>query len=132
MLTGFTPWPEEWADKYRKDGCWKGETFGGMLKECAALYGNQTAVTCKDVHWSYKELDERADRLAAGLHKLGIQKEDRVVVQLPNIAEFFEVIFALFRLGALPVFALPSHRSSEITYFCEFAEAKAYIIPHLS
>ncbi len=90
MLTGFTPWPEEWADKYRKDGCWKGETFGGMLKERAALYGNQTAVTCKDVHWTYKELDERADRLAAGLHKLGIQKEDRVVVQLPNIAEFLK------------------------------------------
>ncbi len=66
MLTGFTPWPEEWADKYRKDGRWKGETFGGMLKERAALYGNETAVTCKDVHWTYKELDERADRLAAG------------------------------------------------------------------
>ncbi|WP_045509427.1 (2,3-dihydroxybenzoyl)adenylate synthase [Bacillus amyloliquefaciens] len=129
MLTGFTPWPEEWADKYRKEGCWKGETFGGILKERVALYGNQTAVTYKDVHWTYKELDERADRLAAGLHKLGIKKEDRIVVQLPNIAEFFEVIFALFRLGALPVFALPSHRSSEITYFCEFAEAKAYIIP---
>ena len=41
------------------------------------------------------------------------------------------MIFALFRLGALPVFALPSHRSSEITYFCEFAEAKAYIIPDM-
>lgn len=25
--------------------------------------------------------------------------------------------FALFRIGALPVFALPSHRSSEISYF---------------
>jgi 2,3-dihydroxybenzoate-AMP ligase len=56
---------------------------------------------------------------------------DRVVVQLPNVAEFFEVIFALFRLGALPVFALPSHRSSEISYFCEFAEASAYIIPDM-
>ncbi|MCP6684136.1 (2,3-dihydroxybenzoyl)adenylate synthase [Bacillus nakamurai] len=129
MLTGFTPWPKELEDQYRKNGCWKGETFGGVLKERAALYGNRTAVTCGDAHWSYKELDERADRLAAGLYKLGIRKEDRVVIQLPNIAEFFEVIFALFRLGALPVFALPSHRSSEITYFCEFAEAKAYIIP---
>ncbi|MBT2574893.1 (2,3-dihydroxybenzoyl)adenylate synthase [Bacillus sp. ISL-51] len=129
MLTGFTPWPKELEDQYRKDGCWKGETFGGMLKERAALYGDRTAVTCGETNWSYKELDERADRLAAGLHELGIQKEDRVVIQLPNTAEFFEVIFALFRLGALPVFALPSHRSSEITYFCEFAEAKAYIIP---
>ena len=41
-----------------------------------------------------------------------------MVVQLPNIAEFFEVIFALFRIGALPVFALPAHRETEIAYFC--------------
>lgn len=57
------------------------------------------------------------------------QKNDRVVVQLPNVIEFFEVCFALFRIGALPVFALPSHRHSEITYFCEFSEAAAYVIP---
>ncbi|MFD9905444.1 (2,3-dihydroxybenzoyl)adenylate synthase, partial [Streptomyces sp. NPDC059063] len=53
---------------------------------------------------------------------------DRVVVQLPNIAEFFEVIFALFRIGALPVFALPAHRETEIAYFCRFTEAAAYVI----
>ncbi|MCY8521783.1 (2,3-dihydroxybenzoyl)adenylate synthase [Bacillus atrophaeus] len=129
MLTGCHAWPKEFAEKYRKEGCWLGETFGGMLRERAALYGGRIAVTCGERNWSYKELDERADRLAAGFRKLGIKQLDRVVVQLPNIAEFFEVCFALFRLGALPVFALPSHRSSEITYFCEFAEAAAYIIP---
>ncbi|MCY8921793.1 (2,3-dihydroxybenzoyl)adenylate synthase [Bacillus atrophaeus] len=129
MLTGCHAWPKEFAEKYRKEGCWLGETFGGMLRERAALYGGRIAVTCGERNWSYKELDERADSLAAGFRKLGIKQLDRVVVQLPNIAEFFEVCFALFRLGALPVFALPSHRSSEITYFCEFAEAAAYIIP---
>ena len=51
------------------------------------------------------------------------------MVQLPNIPEFLTVCFALFRLGALPVFSLPAHRSNEITYFCEHAEASAYIIP---
>ncbi|KAF1678246.1 (2,3-dihydroxybenzoyl)adenylate synthase [Bacillus sp. SKDU12] len=129
MLNGFTPWPEELAETYRKNGCWAGETFGDLLRDRAAKYGDRIAITCGNTHWSYRELDIRVDRLAAGFQKLGIQQMDRVVVQLPNIAEFFEVIFALFRLGALPVFALPSHRSSEITYFCEFAEAAAYIIP---
>jgi 2,3-dihydroxybenzoate-AMP ligase len=52
-----------------------------------------------------------------------------VVVQLPNLAEFYAVCFALFRLGALPVFALPAHRSAEISFFCEFTEAVAYVIP---
>lgn len=129
MLTGCPTWPEEFAEKYRKEGCWRGETFGEMLRERAVRHGSRTAVICGDAHVSYKELDMRTDRLAAGFLKMGIKKEDRVIVQLPNITEFFEVCFALFRIGALPVFALPSHRQSEIAYFCEFTEAAAYIIP---
>nr|MDH3161895.1 AMP-binding protein [Bacillus licheniformis] len=129
MLKGCTTWPKEFADKYRKEGCWRGETFGKMLRERAEKYGSRIALTYGDIHLSYRELDRRADSLAGGLLKLGIKKNDRVVVQSPNIIEFFEVCFALFRIGALPVFALPSHRHSEITYFCEFSEVAAYIIP---
>lgn len=129
MLPGCTAWPKEFVDLYRKTGCWRGETFGQMLRERAAKYGDQLAVVGGDARWSYKELDTRADRLAAGFLKLGIKPMDRVVIQLPNIVEFFEVCFALFRIGALPVFTLPAHRSSEITYFCEFTEAVAYVIP---
>ena len=112
MLKGCTTWPKEFADKYRKEGCWRGETFGKMLRERAEKYGSRIALTYGDIHLSYRELDRRADSLAGGLLKLGIKKNDRVVVQLPNIIEFFEVCFALFRIGALPVFALPSHRHS--------------------
>ncbi|ARF66752.1 (2,3-dihydroxybenzoyl)adenylate synthase [Paenibacillus larvae subsp. pulvifaciens] len=128
MLPECPTWPEEFAKLYRKEGCWRGETFGGMLRERAARHRERIAVTCGKKQLSYGELDTRADRLTAGFHKLGIKQMDRVVVQLPNIIEFFEICFALFRIGALPIFALPSHRSSEIAYFCEFSEAKAYII----
>ncbi|HEK9099512.1 (2,3-dihydroxybenzoyl)adenylate synthase [Bacillus pfraonensis] len=128
MLTGCREWPKEFADQYKEEGCWRGETFGEMLRERAMKHGDQIAVTSGENHLSYSELDKRVDRLAAGFLNLGIKQTDRVVLQLPNITEFFEVCFALFRIGALPVFALPSHRSSEISYFCEFAEATAYII----
>jgi 2,3-dihydroxybenzoate---[aryl-carrier protein] ligase len=128
-LPGCPTWPEEFATRYRQAGYWRGETFGQVLRERARRHGERTALVAGAQRWSYRELDERADRLAAGLQALGIKPRDRVVVQLPNIAEFFEVIFALFRLGALPVFALPAHRSAEISYFCAFTEAAAYIIP---
>ncbi|MEF3306208.1 (2,3-dihydroxybenzoyl)adenylate synthase [Paenibacillus sp. GYB003] len=129
MLPGCTEWPKPFADRYRETGCWLGQTFGDMLKERAAAYGERIAVVSGQTRWTYGELDARADKLAGGLLALGIKKDDRVVVQLPNVAEFFEVCFALFRIGALPVFALPSHRASEIVYLCEFAEAVAYVIP---
>lgn len=131
MLSRCPTWPEEYARMYRESGCWKGETFGEMLRERANRYGECVAITSGESHWTYKELDTRADQLVAGFHELGIKQMDRVVVQLPNIAEFVEACFALFRLGALPVFALPLHRGSEITYFCEFTEAVAYIIPDI-
>lgn len=129
MLNGFTSWPKNMAELYRKEGCWKGETFGSMLRERAKKHGSRIALTGGDRSLTYAELDIQVDRLAAGFQKLGIKKMDRVVIQLPNIVEFFEVCFALFRIGALPVYALPSHRSNEINYFCEFTEAVAYIIP---
>ncbi|MCG8348324.1 MAG: (2,3-dihydroxybenzoyl)adenylate synthase [Chloroflexales bacterium] len=129
MLLGCPSWPEEFAACYRQAGYWRGETFGAMLRERAITHGNEIAIVCGERRWSYHELDARADSLAAGLLHCGVKPMDRVVVQLPNTAEFFAVCFALFRLGALPVFALPAHRSLEISYFCEFAEAVAYIIP---
>ncbi|MEV7026820.1 AMP-binding protein, partial [Kitasatospora sp. NPDC093558] len=79
--------------------------------------------------WSYRELDERADRLAAGLHALGIAPRDRVVVHLPNVAEFLALSFALFRLGAIPVYALPAHRETEIVHLARLSEAVAYVAP---
>lgn len=101
MLVGYTEWPKEFADHYREEGCWLGETFGGVLRERAEKYGDRIAVVSGKKHMTYSELDKNADRLAAGLLNLGIKKGDRVVIQLPNIIEFFEICFALFRIGAL-------------------------------
>lgn len=129
MLDGCIAWPQEFAERYRSLDCWKGETFGDMLRDRANKYGERTAIVSGSERRSYRELDVKVDRLAAGFFKLGIRPKDRVVVQLPNMAEFFDVIFALFRLGALPVFSIPAHRKSEITYFCDRAEAVGYIIP---
>ncbi|MFD9049877.1 (2,3-dihydroxybenzoyl)adenylate synthase [Streptomyces zaomyceticus] len=128
-------WPADAAARYRAAGWWRGETFGAVLRERAEAHPGRVAVVDHAGPggtrraWTYGELDLRADRLAAGLSARGIGTGDKVVVQLPNVAEFFEVIFALFRLGALPVFALPAHRESEISYFCSFTEAVAYVIP---
>ncbi|OLO35021.1 2,3-dihydroxybenzoate-AMP ligase [Streptomyces sp. MNU77] len=131
MSTDAAPtWPAEFAEKYRAAGWWRGETFGEILRRRAEEHPDRIAIVdpVAGSRWTYADLDRRADRLAAGFLARSITKGDKVVVQLPNIAEFFEVIFALFRIGALPVFALPAHRESEITYFCEFTGAVAYVI----
>ncbi|MGW6985070.1 (2,3-dihydroxybenzoyl)adenylate synthase [Streptomyces sp. NPDC054932] len=132
----WQPWPAEFAERYRAAGWWRGETFGSVLRERAAAHPDRIALVDpaggpdgRRRTWTYGELDARADRMAAGFTARGIAAGDKVVVQLPNTAEFFEVVFALFRIGALPVFALPAHRRTEISYFCSFTGATAYVIP---
>lgn len=121
-------WPPEFAARYRAVGYWRGETFGGFLRERAASHPDRIAVVDRRARWSYAELDRRADSLAAGFLAHGIRDGDRVIVQLPNRAEFVSVIFALFRIGALPVYALPAHRRAELIHFARTAEASAYVV----
>jgi 2,3-dihydroxybenzoate-AMP ligase len=120
-------WPDEFAERYRERGYWTGQTLDDLLRDAASASGDRIAVVDGDRRVTYAELRAGALRLAAGLDRLGVRHGDRVVVQLPNVLEYFDVIFALFRLGALPVFALPAHRSSEIGYFCEHTSATAFI-----
>jgi 2,3-dihydroxybenzoate-AMP ligase len=122
-----TPWPAEFARRYRAAGYWRGQSFGGFLTEAAGLHADRIAVVDGDRRWSFAELDERAHRRAAGLRGLGIGAGDRVVVQLPNVAEFLDVVFGLFRLGAWPVLALPAHRGTELGHFASQAGAVAII-----
>ncbi|MFE9655864.1 (2,3-dihydroxybenzoyl)adenylate synthase [Micromonospora sp. NPDC006431] len=129
---GFTPWPAEFADRYRKAGYWRGEVLGDLLRPWAdwdadARDPGRTAVVTRHGRHTYGELDARADELAAGLIELGVRPGDAVVVQLPNTVEFVVTCVALFRAGALPVLALPAHRRAELTYLAQYVGAVALV-----
>jgi len=121
-------WPAEFAERYRRAGYWTGETFGALLRARAEAVPERTAVVAGATRWSYRDLDARADATAAGLLALGFAPGDRVVVQLPNIAELLSVAFGMFRVGIIPVFALPAHRSAEVTHIAAKSGAKGYVI----
>ncbi|MEU4344126.1 AMP-binding protein [Nocardia sp. NPDC023852] len=127
MLDGFVPWPVEFASRYRSLGYWRGETLDAALRRYGSAFGDSAAVVDSDRSWTYSELDAEVDHYAAGLHALGIRPRDRVVVQLPNRGEFIAVMYALLRVGAIPVFALPAHRAAEITHFVDSTDAVAYV-----
>jgi 2,3-dihydroxybenzoate---[aryl-carrier protein] ligase len=129
MLEGCTPWPKELAERYRRDGCWQDRTLGELARAWAAANPDKVAVVGGGQRVTYAEVDQLSDRLAYRLLELGITASQRVVVQLPNLPAFVPVCVALFRIGAVPVFALPAHREHEIRHFCELAEAVAYVVP---
>ena len=120
-------WPEECARRYREAGYWQNETFSAFLRRSAERWPDNVAVVGGDQRWTYAELLQRAEKTAAGLLAAGLKPGARVVVQLPNIPQFFSVIFGLFRAGMIPVYALPAHRLTEVSHFATKAEASAYI-----
>ena len=129
MLDGCTPWPADFARRYRERGWWQGITLGGMMAAAIRRHPAKTALVCGELHLSYEALGETVDRLACGFVNAGIAPLDRVVVQLPNVPEFVYTYLALARIGAIPVMALRAHRHAEVTHFLRASGAKAYVIP---
>ena len=129
LLEGCVPFPPEFAARYRGKGYWKGRTLGECFDAWTARFGARTAIVAGTERVSYAELGRRVDRAAAALAALGLRPRDRVLMQLHNAPEFLYVTFALFKIGALPVMALPAHRETEIRHLLAFSEAVAYCAP---
>ncbi|KZB83931.1 (2,3-dihydroxybenzoyl)adenylate synthase [Amycolatopsis regifaucium] len=128
-MEGFTGWPAEFADRYRAKGYWQGRLLGSILTDGAAKWPDRVALVDGDRKWTYRQLAAWAGQVASGLHTRGIGRGDRVLVHLPNFAEFVALVFGLFRVGAVPVLALPPHRENEITHLADLSEAVAYVAP---
>jgi 2,3-dihydroxybenzoate-AMP ligase len=126
---GYVGLPTEFVERYRRAGCWAGVTLGELLSSAAAEHGDRTALVDGPRRWTYRELDQRAEGLATGFSAAGLRPGDPVVLALPNVAEFVEIVFGLFRMGALPVFALPGHRESELRQIADQAGAAAVVTP---
>lgn len=129
MLDGCTPHPPETIGSYYDHGFYQGAALPQLLAEHARTYATRTALVHGERRLTYRELNRRVDRLAAGLALRGIRAGDRVIVQLPNVPEFVATVYALMRTGALPVMAPTSYRADEIGHLARTTEAAAYIGP---
>lgn len=121
-------WPEEFAQRYRQQGYWRGETFASFIRDRARNFADRTAVVGRDTSWTYAQLLQKAETAAAGFVALGLKPGERVVVQVPNIPEFLSVVFGLFLARLVPVYALPAHRLTEVAHFADKSNASAYVI----
>jgi len=129
MLDGVTPFPAEFAARYTERGYWQNRPLFDGFRDALARYADQVALVDDEGPVTYRQLDDRSALLARVLLDLGFGPLDRIIVQLPNTAVFVYLYFALQRIGAAPVLALPSHRKREITQFAEISGARALVVP---
>src|SRR5580704_6557967 len=125
MLQGVVPFPPEFAARYRAAGYWLDRSLRDEFAIIFKQYANDTALIDGDSGrtYTYADVDGLSTNLALNLLELGLKPLDRVVVQLPNAAEFVILYFALQKIGCIPIAALPSHRYAEISQFVELSGA---------
>ncbi|WP_017729045.1 class I adenylate-forming enzyme family protein [Halalkalibacterium ligniniphilum] len=101
--------------------------LGTLLDFSVERYPNQVALVQGDKTYTYNQLAKEVEKVAASLQRLGIQKQDRVVVILKNRFENIMIYWALQKLGA--IYTPINHRLStkEVEYCVNDAEAKAIV-----
>jgi 2,3-dihydroxybenzoate-AMP ligase/mycobactin salicyl-AMP ligase len=100
-----------------------------MLDRTCDLYPYKEALVAGKVRLTYHQLREQTNRAALAFLELGIQKLDRVLLQIPNWAEFVFAYYGLHKIGAIPVMCIPRFSQREIEHFFKITEAKAWIVP---
>jgi len=106
------------------------KTVGVALEDAAHRWGDRPALIVRHQHirWSYRELNEAADRFAAGLIKLGLQPGDRVGIWSPNRYEWVLTQFATAKAGLILVNVNPAYRIAELEFALNKVGCKALVL----
>jgi 3-oxocholest-4-en-26-oate---CoA ligase len=97
------------------------ENFATVLETVADERAERVAVTHGERSRTWRELDQRASRLAAFLADSGIGADDRVAIALYNGIEYLESVFAVLKLRAIPVNVNYRYQAEEMAHL--FADA---------
>jgi acyl-CoA synthetase (AMP-forming)/AMP-acid ligase II len=88
---------------------------------------DRTAIVCGHGRLTYRELDERASRLANHLSATGIGPGDHVGLQLMNGTEYLEAMLAAFKIRAVPINVNFRYVAGELHYLFEDADLVALV-----
>ncbi|MDO9610871.1 MAG: cyclohexanecarboxylate-CoA ligase [Serpentinimonas sp.] len=116
-------------------GLWHDRTINHELDACVAQCPDKLALTAYRMEsgavtrLTYRELARLADRVAVGLHRLGVRKNDIVACQLPNWWQFTVVYLACSRIGAVMNPLMHIFREHELNFMLKHGEAKVLIAP---
>ncbi|MGY8638950.1 AMP-binding protein [Bradyrhizobium sp. 14AA] len=120
---------------FREAGYWLDKTVDQLLTEAAAKTPEKVAIVADRAdreqapRFTYRQLQDLADRAASSLLRLGVGCGDVVTVQLPNWWEFVVTAFACSKIGAVMNPVMPILRERELLYILNFCEAKVFIVP---
>lgn len=99
-----------------------------FLRRSAYVYPDKVAVVHGDRRYTYKQLEERVNRLASRLLDAGLQKGDRVAFLAPNIPPLLEAHFGVLAAGCVLVPINTRLSPDDIGYILEHSGAKLLFV----
>src|SRR5579864_7829470 len=126
--------PPRRADSVAR-GYWHDRTINDELDACLAACPDKLALTAvrqasgEVRRFTYRQLAALTDRIAVGLSRLGVGRNDVVAMQLPNWWQFSLLYLACSRLGAVLNPLMPIFRVRELGFMLKHGEAKILVVP---
>ena len=99
--------------------------IGRILTEMRTRTPDKIALWFGERSWTFAELDDATDRIAANLSAAGVRAGDRVGLFFPNCSELVLGYFGCFKLGAIAVAMNYRYRQPEARYALEHS----YFVP---
>ncbi len=99
----------------------------GDFRASAARTPNAPAVFYFDTAISYGDIDRYSDALASAFQDFGLEKGDRIIVDLQNVPQFLIATYAAWKLGVIVVPVNPMYKEDELSYFCRDSGAKLFL-----
>ena len=87
------------------------------LQISALRYPDKLALVFMGKTWTYQQLLRSAEHIASALQKMGVQKGDRVVLNIQNCPQLVITHFAILRLDAVVVPVNPMNRMEELKHY---------------
>jgi fatty-acyl-CoA synthase len=103
-----------------------------LLDISSAICPERTAIVFEGKYYTFGQLQERVNRLAGALAKLGVKKGDRVALLQVNCNECVETCFAVAKLGAIYLPLNFRAKEDEQEFMINFAEVHTLLTGHRS
>ena len=96
------------------------EKSAARVPDAPAIYYFDQVITCR-------EIDRLSDQLAAAFQDMGVEKGDRIVIDLQNVPQFPIAAYAAWKVGAIVVPLNPMYKEKELAYFCQDSGARLFV-----
>jgi fatty-acyl-CoA synthase len=103
-------------------------SLGDVLERAAESVPDKVAFVCGEDRKTFRELNNLADAMAAGISEVGFEKGDRVAIYMKNSLELVVAFYALEKLGIIVAWINPNYRRSEAEFILKNSGAKGVFI----